>query len=123
MVIGLTGGIGSGKSTVAALLHARGARVVDTDAVAREVVEPGSPVLDAINYEFGSGVLTPDGRLDRQALARIVFADPRKRELLNQLTHPAIRTRTLDGTLRPLFEQWYPQLANDNAAGAAQAAA
>jgi dephospho-CoA kinase len=96
MVIGLTGGIGSGKSTVAALLHTRGARVVDTDAVAREVVEPGSPVLDAINYEFGPGVLTPDGRLDRQALARIVFADPRKRELLNQLTHPAIRTRTLE---------------------------
>jgi dephospho-CoA kinase len=96
MVIGLTGGIGSGKSTVAALLHARGARVVDTDAVAREVVEPGSPVLDAISYEFGSGVLKPDGRLDREALARIVFADPRSRELLNRLTHPAIRERTLE---------------------------
>jgi dephospho-CoA kinase len=95
-VIGLTGGIGSGKSTAAALLHARGARVIDTDAVAREVVEPGSPVLDAISYEFGPGVLTSDGHLDRQALARIVFADPRKRELLNRLTHPAIRARTLE---------------------------
>jgi dephospho-CoA kinase len=96
MVIGLTGGIGSGKSTVAALFAARGARVVDTDAVAREVVELGSPVLDAINYEFGPAVLKPDGQLDREALARIVFADPRKRELLNRLTHPAIRARTLE---------------------------
>lgn len=103
MVIGLTGGIGSGKSTVAALLHARGARVVDTDAVARDVVEPGSPVLDAINYEFGPSVLAPDGSLDRAALARIVFADPRQRELLNRLTHPAIRERTLEliGTPAP----------------------
>lgn len=96
MVIGLTGGIGSGKSTVAALFAQRGARVVDTDAVAREVVAPGSPVLDAISYEFGTGVIKPDGSLDREALARIVFADPRKRELLNQLTHPAIRERTLE---------------------------
>jgi dephospho-CoA kinase len=96
MVIGLTGGIGSGKSTVAALLRARGARVVDTDAVAREVVEPGTLVLDAISYEFGSGVLKSDGQLDREAMARIVFADPRKRERLNELTHPAIRARTLE---------------------------
>jgi dephospho-CoA kinase len=103
MVIGLTGGIGSGKSTVAALFAAHGARIVDTDQVAREVVEPGSPVLDAISYEFGTGVLTPDGKLDRAALGRIVFADPRKRELLNQLTHPAIRARALEliGEPRP----------------------
>lgn len=96
MVIGLTGGIGSGKSSVAAMFAARGAVVIDTDAVAREVVEPPSAVLDAINYEFGSAVMTPDGRLDREALARIVFADPRQRELLNRLIHPAIRERTLE---------------------------
>lgn len=96
MLIGLTGGIGSGKSTVAALFAQRGAHIVDTDAVARDVVEPGSPVLDAISYEFGTSVIKPDGSLDREALARIVFADPRKRELLNRLTHPAIRARTLE---------------------------
>lgn len=96
MVIGLTGGIGSGKSTVAALFAARGARIVDTDAIAHDVVQPGSPVLDAISYEFGTGVLAADGTLDRKALARIVFADPRKRELLNGLTHPAIRARALE---------------------------
>ena len=96
MVIGLTGGIGSGKSSVAALLAKRGATIIDTDAIAREVVEPPSPVFDAIHYEFGSGVMTPDGRLNREALARIVFADPRQRDLLNRLTHPAIRERTLE---------------------------
>ncbi|HLN47207.1 MAG TPA: dephospho-CoA kinase [Magnetospirillaceae bacterium] len=95
MVVGLTGGIGSGKSTVAGMLAAHGATIVDTDAIAREVVEPPSPVLDAIHYEFGPTVLTPDGRLDREAMARIVFADPRQRELLNRLTHPEIRERTL----------------------------
>ena len=95
MVIGITGGIGSGKSTVAALLAKRGAHIIDTDAIAREVVQPPSPVLDAIAYEFGSEVLAADGSLDRAALARIVFADPRKRERLNELTHPAIRAETL----------------------------
>ena len=95
MVIGITGGIGSGKSTVAALLAKRGALIIDTDAIARHVVEPPSPVLDAITYEFGSDVLAANGKLDRAALARIIFADPRKRERLNQLTHPAIRAETL----------------------------
>jgi len=105
MIIGLTGGIGSGKSTVAALFAKRGARIVDTDKVAREVVEPGSPVLDAISYEFGQDVLAADGTLDRTALARIVFADPRKRELLNQLTHPAIRSRTLELIDKPRSDE------------------
>src|SRR5260370_4858342 len=96
MVIGLTGGIGSGKSRIAAAFARHGAVIIDTDAIAREVVEPPSAVLDAIRYEFGSGVMTPQGRLDREALARIVFADPRQRDLLNQLTHPAIRERALE---------------------------
>ena len=96
MIIGITGGIGSGKSTVAGLFAKRGALVIDTDAIAREVVEPPSPVLDAIGYEFGNDVLAPDGRLDRAALARIVFSDPRKRDRLNQLTHPAIAAVTLE---------------------------
>lgn len=95
MVIGITGGIGSGKSTVAALLAKRGALVIDTDAIAREVVKPPSPVLDAIVAEFGNGVRMANGTLDRPALARIVFADPRKRAQLNRLTHPAIRDATL----------------------------
>jgi len=95
MVIGITGGIGSGKSTVASLLAKRGALVIDTDAIAREVVEPPSPVLDAIVAEFGNAVRSVDGTLDRAALARVVFADPRKRAQLNRLTHPAIRDATL----------------------------
>lgn len=96
MLIGITGGIGSGKSTVAALFAKRGAQIIDTDAIAREVVEPPSPVLDAIGREFGGDVLLPDGTLDRAALARLVFADPRKRERLNQLSHPAITAVTLE---------------------------
>ena len=96
MIIGLTGGIGSGKSSVAKMFAARGAVIIDTDAIAREVVKPPSPVLDAIRYEFGESVMTPEGTLDREALARIVFADGRQRELLNQLIHPAIRARGLE---------------------------
>lgn len=94
MIIGLTGGIGSGKTTVAALLAQKGAFVIDTDLLAREVVEPG-PVLDAIRREFGDAVLRPDGTLDRPALARIIFADDAKRARLNQLTHPEILKRVL----------------------------
>jgi dephospho-CoA kinase len=94
MIIGLTGGIGSGKTTVAALLAHKGAFVIDTDLLAREVVEPG-PVLDAIRREFGDGVIRPEGTLDRPALARIIFADDDKRARLNQLTHPEILKRVL----------------------------
>jgi dephospho-CoA kinase len=96
MIIGLTGGIGAGKSTVASMLAELGAIVVDTDVIAREVVEPPSPVLDAISTEFGPAVIGPDGRLLREALGRIVFADAGKRERLSRLTHPAIRKRTLE---------------------------
>jgi dephospho-CoA kinase len=87
--IGLTGGIGSGKSTVSALLAARGAVVIDADRIAREVVEPGTPGL-------GPGVLTPDGSLDRPALAAIVFADPAAREKLDGIVHPLVRSRAAE---------------------------
>ena len=88
--VGLTGGIASGKSTVAAMLRDLGAAVVDADALAREVVEPGQPALDEIVSRFGGGVLAPDGRLDRARLATIVFGDPEARQALNAITHPRI---------------------------------
>jgi dephospho-CoA kinase len=91
--IGLTGGIGSGKSTVAALLAQRGARVVDADRIAREVVEPGTPGLAAVVAEFGTGVLSPDGTLDRPALAGLVFSDPAARARLDAVVHPLVRAR------------------------------
>jgi len=89
-LIGLTGGIASGKSAVAARLAERGAVVVDADAIAREVVEPGTPALEQIVEEFGPAVLTGDGSLDRPALGAIVFTDPEKRAVLNSITHPAV---------------------------------
>jgi dephospho-CoA kinase len=90
LLVGLTGGIGSGKSTVAEMLAARGAVVVDADQVARAVVEPGRPALAAVVERFGPGVVDPDGRLDRQALAERAFADDESREALEAITHPAI---------------------------------
>jgi dephospho-CoA kinase len=89
-VIGLTGGIASGKSTVAKLLVARGAAVVDADQLARQVVEPGQPALAEIVARFGAAILTPDGRLDRKRLAAIAFADPAARADLGRITHPRI---------------------------------
>jgi dephospho-CoA kinase len=94
--IGLTGGIGSGKSTVAGLLAARGARIVDADRIAREVVEPGTPGLEAVVAAFGSGVLTPEGALDRPALAAVVFADPDARRRLDGIVHPLVRARAAE---------------------------
>ncbi len=92
-VIGLTGGIGSGKSTVAAQLRASGVPVIDADQVAREVVEPGSPVLEKIAEAFGEDFLDEAGALRRQALGALVFSDPEKLQRLNELTHPAILLR------------------------------
>lgn len=89
-VVGLTGGIGCGKSTVARLLVARGARLIDADALARVVVEPGRPAHRDIVAEFGEGVLNPDRTLNREALAAIVFNDRPRRDRLNQITHPRI---------------------------------
>ncbi len=94
--IGLTGGIASGKSLVAAELEARGAVIVDADVLAREVVEPGTPGLAAVVARFGTTVLTDEGRLDRPALGRIVFADPAARRDLEAIVHPAVRARAAE---------------------------
>lgn len=91
--VGLTGGIGSGKSEVSRRLAERGAVVVDADKLAREVVAPGTPGLDAVVREFGPEVLGPDGSLDRERLGEIVFADPAKRGLLNGIVHPLVGER------------------------------
>jgi dephospho-CoA kinase len=90
LLVALTGGIGSGKSTVARLLEERGARIVDADAAARAVVEPGRPALTALVERFGDGILLADGRLDRAGLARTVFSDEESRLALNAITWPAI---------------------------------
>ncbi|MBP2702255.1 dephospho-CoA kinase [Microbispora sp. RL4-1S] len=94
--VGLTGGIGSGKSEVSRRLAARGAVVIDADAIAREVVEPGTPGLAEIVTAFGDGVLRPDGRLDRETLGSIVFADPERRETLNAIVHPKVGARAAE---------------------------
>jgi dephospho-CoA kinase len=91
--IGLTGGIGSGKSTVSALLAAHGAVIVDADRIAREVVEPGTPGLAAVVEAFGGRMLTADGALDRPALAGVVFSDPQARQKLDGIVHPLVRAR------------------------------
>ena len=98
--VGLTGGIASGKSAVATLLAEHGALVVDADVLAREVVEPGTPGLAAIVARFGTEVLAPDGRLDRAALGRVVFAggdgSERDRRDLEAIVHPAVRARAVE---------------------------
>jgi dephospho-CoA kinase len=91
--VGLTGGIASGKSTVSAILAELGAVVIDADVLAREVVARGTPGLDAVVAEFGSGVLTPEGDLDRPAMGALVFADPDARRRLEQIIHPLVHQR------------------------------
>ncbi len=95
-IIGLTGGIATGKSTVAAMLADRGAAVVDADRIAREVVAPGTAGLEAVAGAFGPEVITASGELDRARLAGIVFADPESRHRLEALTHPLILARIAD---------------------------
>jgi dephospho-CoA kinase len=94
-MVGLTGGIGSGKSTVARLLEAKGAWIVDADLVARQVVEPGTPALAALVERFGDAILAPDGTLDRPALGKVAFADEASRKDLEGITHPAINEEFL----------------------------
>ncbi|MFE0458711.1 dephospho-CoA kinase [Kitasatospora sp. NPDC058965] len=94
--IGLTGGIGAGKSAVSELLVAHGAVLVDSDRIAREVVAPGTPGLAAVVAEFGPGVLAADGSLDRPALGAVVFADPERLQALNAIVHPLVRARSAE---------------------------
>ena len=94
MRVGLTGGVASGKSTVSTMLAELGAVVIDSDAIAREVVEPGTPGLAAVVEAFGPEILTEDGRLDRPALGAIVFADEERRRVLEGILHPLIGERS-----------------------------
>lgn len=97
--IGLTGGIASGKSVVAEMFGALGARLIDADVIAREVVEPGTVGLAEIVARFGPGILRPDGTLNRQALAALVFADVAARRDLEAIVHPAVRERAIEQEL------------------------
>jgi dephospho-CoA kinase len=94
--VGLTGGIGAGKSEVSRLLASYGAVLVDADLIAREVVAPGTPGLAAVVAEFGEGVLLPDGSLDRPKLGSVVFADPARLAALNAIVHPLVRDRSAE---------------------------
>ncbi len=90
LVIGLTGGIGAGKSTVSALLAEKGAVIIDADAITRELQQPGQPVFDAMVERFGPAIVAPDGTLDRAAVASIVFADADAKKDLEAIVHPAV---------------------------------
>lgn len=93
LVLGLTGGIGSGKSTVSALLEAKGAVIIDADRIVRELQQPGEPVFEAMVETFGDGIVAADGTLDRQAVADLVFGDEEKLATLNGIVHPAVGVR------------------------------
>jgi len=104
VVVGLTGGIGSGKSAAAEIFRACGVEVIDADSLAREVVEPGQPALNDIAAHFGSDILTSEGRLDRAALRKIVFSNPEHKSWLEKLLHPLIAEllqRRLNATKSP----------------------
>jgi dephospho-CoA kinase len=94
--VGLTGGVGSGKSTVSRLLAEHGAVIIDADAIAREVVEPGTSGFDAVVAAFGQSIVGLDGKLDRPALATIVFGDEERRVQLNAIVHPLVGQRTVE---------------------------
>lgn len=118
--VGLTGGIGSGKSTVSARLAAHGADVIDYDVLAREAVEPGTPGLAAIVRRFGDDVLQPDGSLDRPALGAVVFADDTARRDLEGITHPAIRELAVareTASVAPVLVHDHPLLVEMGMAG------
>lgn len=87
----MTGGIATGKSTVSRMLVERGAALIDADIIAREIMEPGHPALEAVTEHFGRNILLPDGHLDRKKLGEIIFSNPEERRLLEEITHPAIR--------------------------------
>ena len=96
LTVGLTGGIGAGKSEVSRLLSVYGAVLIDADRIAREVVEPGTPGLAAVVERFGPGILTADGALNRPSLGAIVFADPEKLAALNAIVHPLVGARSAE---------------------------
>jgi len=96
IIAGLTGGIASGKSTVAKFLSDAGAKIIDADAIAREVVEPGTPGCEAIAASFGRSVLLPDGNIDRKRLGEIIFNDPEKRTRLDAIVHPLVVQRSAE---------------------------
>src|SRR2546425_8640649 len=104
LLVGLTGGIATGKSTVATMFRGLGAVIIDADVLAREVVEPGQPALAEVVREFGPRMITADGRLDRKALGGIVFADAERRRRLEAITHPRIR-EVFERRLHDLAEQ------------------
>jgi dephospho-CoA kinase len=120
--VGLTGGIGAGKSEVSRRLAAHGAVVIDADAIAREVVEPGTPGLAEVVAAFGPEVLLADGRLDRPRLGDIIFASPELRARLNGIVHPLVgaRMRELEESAGPgsIVVQDVPLIAENNMAGA-----
>ena len=122
-VCGLTGGVGMGKTTAAQMLAGRGVPVVDTDELARRLVRPGEAALTEIQNTFGCGIMTADGRLRREELARIVFADPEARRKLEAILHPRIRSAWLGrierwrGEGRPLAMVVIPLLYETNAEG------
>src|SRR5438132_12904166 len=105
--VGLTGSIAVGKSFVLDVLRELGARTIDADAIAREVVEPGTPGLDAVVIEFGKDILKPDGSLDRSRLGQIVFADEVRRQKLNSILHPFIIKRQDE-----IMRQWEEETLN-----------
>jgi dephospho-CoA kinase len=88
--VGLTGGIGCGKSTVSAMMREQGCRIIDADKLARELAEPGQPALQEIVAAFGAEILAPDGRMDRSEMAHLVFHDASKLAKLNQILHPRV---------------------------------
>ena len=105
LIVGLTGGIGSGKSTVADLLVEHGGALVDTDQIAHQLTAPGGEAMAAIREEFGNGVVAADGRLDRAAMRALVFADPGARKRLEAILHPLIRQHTDAGVARAVAQQ------------------
>jgi dephospho-CoA kinase len=112
-VIGLTGGIATGKSTVSSAWRAAGVPVIDADAIAREVVKPGRPALRLIRWRFGAQVLRPDGTLDRAALGRLIFADPVKRRALNRIMHPFIIAAMVSKLVYALVVRFHPVVVLD----------
>ena len=103
-VIGLTGGIATGKSTVSRMLAEKGLPIVDADLIAREVVEPGKPAYREIVQTFGGEILQADGTLNRKLLGKLVFGDPARLQTLNQITHPRIREE-IEGRLQALRDK------------------